>query len=142
MTATAAARQAGLAWPRLPAVAESATIGAGYAAYSLIRLAIRAGHRVAFTHAAELWHAERRLHLTVEPYLNHLAAAHTLLAEAAGYYYGLLHFLVTPLVLAWLYLRRLRRSPGCAQDWCWPPPPRTRCSGPGRPPRPGSLCPG
>ena len=88
------------------AAAELATIGAGYAAYSLIRLAIRAGHQVAFTHAAELWHAERRLHLTVEPYLNHLAAAHTLLAEAAGYYYGLLHFLVTPLVLAWLYLRR------------------------------------
>jgi PAP2 superfamily len=142
VTATAAARQAGLAWPRLPAAAELATIGAGYAAYSLIRLVIRAGHQVAFTHAAELWHAERRLHLTVEPYLNHLAAAHTLLAEAAGYYYGLLHFLVTPLVLAWLYLRRPAAFPGCAQGWCWPPPPRTRCSGPGRPPRPGSLCPG
>ena len=137
VTATAAARQAGLAWPRLPAVAESATIGAGYAAYSLIRLAIRAGHRVAFTHAAELWHAERRLHLTVEPYLNHLAAAHTLLAEAAGYYYGLLHFLVTPLVLAWLYLRRpaafprlrsglvLATAAANAVFWAWPAaPPR------------------
>ena len=85
VTATAAARQAGLTWPRLPAAAELATTGAGYAAYSLIRLAIRAGHQVAFTHATELWHAERRLHLTVEPYLNHLAAAHTLLAEAAGW---------------------------------------------------------
>jgi hypothetical protein len=137
VTATAAARQVGLAWPRLPAAAEVATIGAGYAAYSLIRLAIRAGHRVAFTHAAELWHAERRLHLTVEPYLNHLAAAHTLLAEAAGYYYGLLHFLVTPLVLAWLYLRRpaafprlrsglvLATAAANAVFWTWPAaPPR------------------
>ena len=124
VTATAAARQAALTWPRLPAAAELAATGAGYAAYSLIRLAIRAGHQVAFTHATELWHAERRLHLTVEPYLNHLAATHTLLAEAAGYYDGLLHFLVTPLVLAWLYLAGLRRSLGCAQGWCWPLPPR------------------
>ena len=52
----------------LDAAAELATIGAGYAGKSLIRLAIRAGHQVAFAHAAELWHAERRLHLTVEPY--------------------------------------------------------------------------
>ena len=51
----------------LDAAAELATIGAGYAGKSLIRLAIRAGHQVAFAHAAELWHAERRLHLTVEP---------------------------------------------------------------------------
>ena len=29
-----------------------------------------------------------------------------MLAETAGYYYGLAHFIVTPLVLAWLWLRR------------------------------------
>ena len=40
VTAPAPARRAGLAWPRLPAAAELATIGAGYAAYSLVRLAI------------------------------------------------------------------------------------------------------
>ena len=33
-TATAPARQAGLAWPRLPAAAELATIGAGYLGYA------------------------------------------------------------------------------------------------------------
>jgi PAP2 superfamily len=137
VTATAAVRRAVLAWPRLPAAAELATIGAGYAAYSLIRLVIRAGHQVAFRHAAELWQAERQLHLTVEPYLNHLAAAHTLLAEAVGYYYGLLHFLVTPLVLAWLYLRRPAAFPRLRSGlvlataaanvvfWAWPAaPPR------------------
>ena len=84
VTVTAAGRRDGLAWPRLPAAAELATIGAGYGVYSLVRLAIRAGHRAAFAHAAQLWQAERRLHLTAEPYLNHLAAAHLLLAEAAG----------------------------------------------------------
>ncbi len=54
VTVTAPARRAGLAWPRLPAAAELATIGAGYAAYSLVRLAIHAGRHAAFGHAALL----------------------------------------------------------------------------------------
>jgi hypothetical protein len=106
VTVTAPAHRSGLAWPRLPAMAELATIGAGYGAYALVRLAIHAGRHAAFGHAAQLWQAERRMHLTVEPYLNHLTAARPWLADAAGYYYGLPHFLVTPLVLAWLYLGR------------------------------------
>lgn len=137
VTAPAPARRAGLTWPRLPAAAELATIGAGYAAYSLVRLAIRASRPAAFAHAAELWRAERRLHLTAEPCLNHLAAVHSVLAEAAGYYYGLAHFLVTPLVLAWLYLRRPAAFPRLRSGlvlataaanvvfWAWPAaPPR------------------
>jgi hypothetical protein len=137
VTVKAAGRRAGLAWPRLPAAAELATIGAGYGAYSLVRLAIRAGRGVAFAHAAQLWLAERRLHLAVEPYLNHPTAAHSVLAEAAGYYYGLAHFLVTPLVLAWLYLRRPAAFPRLRSAlvlatavanvvfWAWPTaPPR------------------
>jgi hypothetical protein len=39
------------------------------------------------------------MHLRIEPRLNGLAAARPALAEAAGYYYGLLHFLVTQWVL-------------------------------------------
>jgi hypothetical protein len=121
----------------LPAAAELATIGAGYAAYSLVRLAIRASRQAAFAHAAQLWRSERRLHLTAEPYLNHLAAAHSVFAEAAGYYYGLAHFLVTPLVLAWVYLRRSTEFPRLRSAlvlataaanvvfWVWPAaPPR------------------
>jgi PAP2 superfamily protein len=94
-----------LAWPRLPAAAEVGIIAVGYFGYALVRLAVKAGRPAAFAHAAQLWRAERWLHLDVEPSLNHLAAAHAALAEAAGYY-GLAHFLVTPLVLAWLWLRR------------------------------------
>jgi len=137
VAAPAPARRAGLAWPRLPVAAELATIGAGYAAYSLVRLAIRASRQAAFAHAGQLWQAEWRLHLTAEPYLNHLAAAHSVFAEAAGYYYGLLHFLVTPLVLAWLYLRRPAAFPRLRSAlvlatavanvvfWVWPAaPPR------------------
>jgi hypothetical protein len=71
----APARRAGLTWPRLPAAAEVAITGAGYLGYALVRLAVRAGRHAALAHAAELWRAERRLHLDVEPSLNHLVAA-------------------------------------------------------------------
>jgi hypothetical protein len=83
-----------------------ALIAAGYLGYALVRLAVKAGRTAAFAHAAELWRAERLTHLDIEPALNHLTAAHAPLAEATGYYYGLLNFTLTPLVLAWLYLRR------------------------------------
>jgi uncharacterized membrane protein YbhN (UPF0104 family) len=87
-------------------VVEVALIAAGYVGYALVRLAVKASHTSAFTHAAQLWRAERAMHLNIEPSLNHLAAVHPALAEAAGYYYGLLNFIITPLVMAWLYLRR------------------------------------
>jgi hypothetical protein len=83
-----------------------AIVGAGYAGYALVRLAVRASRPVAAAHAAGLWRAERWLHLDIEPSINHLAAVRPVLAETAGYYYGLAHFIVTPLVLAWLWLRR------------------------------------
>jgi uncharacterized membrane protein YbhN (UPF0104 family) len=99
-------RRVSLAWPRLPALVEVVIIVVGYAGYALVRLAVTADRHAAFAHAAELWRAERLTHLDIEPSLNHLAAAHLAFAEVAGYYYGLAHFIITPLVLAWLYLRR------------------------------------
>src|SRR6266852_8299817 len=99
-------RRVSLAWPRLPAAAEVAIVAAGYFGYALVRLAVRASRPAAAAHAAGLWRAERWLHLDIEPSLSHLAAARPVLAETAGYYYGLAHFVVTPLVLAWLWLRR------------------------------------
>jgi len=72
VTVTAPARRAGLAWPRLPAVA---TIGTGYLGYALVRLAIHANRHAAFAYAAQLWQAERRMRARIEPWLNGLAAA-------------------------------------------------------------------
>jgi len=126
-----------LAWPRLPAGLELLTLGAGYAAPSLVRLALPADSRAAFAHAAEIYRAEQHLHLNVEPFLNHLISADAVLPLATGYYYGLLHFIVTPLVLAWLYLRRPAAFPRLRSAlvlasvganivfWTWPvAPPR------------------
>ena len=87
-------------------MAEVAIVVVGYIGYALVRLAVRAGRHAAFAHAAALWRLERWLHLDPEHSLNHLTAAHPAFALTAGYYYGLLHFIVTPLVLAWLWLRR------------------------------------
>jgi len=130
-------RRVGLAWPRLPAAAEVAIIAAGYAGYALVRLAVRASRPAAIAHAAGLWRAERWLHLDIEPSLNYLAAARPVLAETAGYYYGLAHFIITPLVLAWLRLRRpaafgplrsalvLATTAANVVFWTWPvAPPR------------------
>jgi len=127
----------GLAWPRLPLAAEVAIVIAGYFGYALVRLAVRASRIAAMAHATALGRAEQWLHWDIEPPLNHLAAAHPLLAETAGYYYGLLHFIVTPLVLAWLYLRRPAAFPPLRSAlvlattganlvfWTWPvAPPR------------------
>jgi len=129
--------RARLTWPRLPVVLELVTLGAAYGAPSLVRLALPAGQHAAFTHAAQLYRAEQHAHLNVEPYLNHLVSAHAGLAMATGYYYGLLHFIVTPLVLAWLYLLRPAAFPRLRSAlvvatasanivfWTWPvAPPR------------------
>ena len=86
VTVPAPARRARVAWPRQPAVAELATIGAGYLGYVLVRLAIHADRPAAFAHAAQPWQAQRRMHLRIEPWLSGLAAARPALAEAAGYY--------------------------------------------------------
>src|SRR5262249_7008934 len=130
-------RRVSLAWPRLPAAAEVAIVAAGYAGYALVRLAVRASRPAAIAHAAELWRAERWLHLHIELSLNHLAAARPVLAETGGYYYGLAHFIVTPLVLAWLWLARpaafgplrsalvLATTAANVVFWAWPAaPPR------------------
>jgi hypothetical protein len=84
--------------------------------------------------------AERWLLVDIEPSLNHLAAPRPALAEMAAYWYGLAHFIVTPLVLAWLWLRRpaafgpLRSAPALTTTaanvvfWTWPAaPPGSPC---------------
>lgn len=99
-------RRVSLTWPRLPALAELAIVAVGYFGYALVRLAVRAGHAAAFGQADQLWEAERWLHVDIETSLNYLITADPALARLTGYYYGLLHFIITPATLAWLYLRR------------------------------------
>ena len=93
-------------------------------------------------HAAEIWRFEHWLHIDIEARLNLFISAHDTLADMVGYYYGLLHFIVTALVLAWLYLcrpadfSRLRSALVLATTaanivfWTWPlAPPRFAITG-------------
>ena len=126
-----------LTWRRLPVLLELITLGAAYGAPSLVRIVLTTTHAAAFGHAAQLYQMETDLGLNVEPWLNHLVAPYALAALAIGYYYALLHFVLTPLTLAWLYLRRPRAFPRLRSTlvlstiganivfWTWPvAPPR------------------
>jgi hypothetical protein len=97
-----------LTWRRLPILLELITLAAAYGAPSLVRVVLTTTRSVAFGHARQLYQAEISLHLNVEPWLNRLVAPHDLAAVAVGYYYGTLHFVLTPLTLAWLYWCRPR----------------------------------
>ena len=126
-----------LTWRRLPILLELITLGAAYGAPSLVRVVLTTTKSVAFSHALQLYQAESSLGLNIEPWLNHLVAPHDLAAVAVGYYYGLLHFILTPLTLAWLYWYRPRAFPRLRSAlvlstiganivfWTWPvAPPR------------------
>jgi hypothetical protein len=131
-----------LTWRRLPLLLELVTLAAAYGAPSLVRVVLTTTKASAFSHAMQLYQAEKDLGVNIEPWLNHLVAPHDLAAVTVGYYYGLLHFILTPLTLAWLYWYRPRafarlRSALVLSTiganivfWTWPvAPPRFAISG-------------
>src|ERR1700761_7234038 len=130
-------RRTWLTWRRLPVLLELATLAAAYMAPSLVRIVLTTTRSEAFGHAAALYQAEVGLGINVEPWFNHLVAPHATAALAVGYYYALLHFILTPLALAWLYVFRPRAFPRLRSAlvlstiganivfWTWPvAPPR------------------
>jgi hypothetical protein len=135
-------RRTWLTWRRLPVLVELATLAAAYLAPSLVRIVLTTTRGEAFSHASELYQAETALGVNIEPWFNHLVAPHAAAALAVGYYYALLHFILTPLALAWLYVFRPRAFPRLRSAlvlstiganivfWTWPvAPPRFAISG-------------
>lgn len=131
-----------LVWRRLPWWGELAVILLGYLAYTRSRVAVQAKEQTAFFHASQVWDFERLLHIDIEIFVNKLVAAWGLLADVVGYYYGTLHFIVTPLVLVWLWKRRPAEYPRLRSAlmvttgialivyWTWPlAPPRLAIGG-------------
>ena len=76
-----------------------------YAAYDLSRLLVQGRQATALAHGLRILHLEEVLDLDLEQALNRLVSAHGLLAVPADYVYATLHYLVTPLVLVWLWRR-------------------------------------
>ena len=77
-----------------------------YAGYSAARLLGDADLAGATANAHDLLAVERSLHLDVEGPANDAVQAWPLLAIVASYWYSLLHYVVTPAVLVWVYRRR------------------------------------
>lgn len=95
-----------LRWRRLPWVVELVSILVGYGIYSLIRLL--APHRVnaSFEHARTVLDIESALGLFHLVPLNQFLVEHDFLVVFSSYWYATAHFVVTPAVLAWMFLRR------------------------------------
>ena len=85
---------------------EIAIIALGYWLYSLGRNAIPEQASIALRHGRSIQHLQDVLHLNWELSINHWVAAHEWVAQAMDYYYATLHFIVTPVVMAWLFVRR------------------------------------
>ncbi len=77
-----------------------------YAGYSAARLLGDADLAGATANAYDLLAVERALRIDVEGTANDVVDAWPLLAIVASYWYSLLHYLVTPAVLVWVYRRR------------------------------------
>jgi hypothetical protein len=85
---------------------ELAIIAFGYWLYTLGRNAIPNEASIAIRHGDSIQHLQNTLHLNFELTFNHFVGGHEWLAQVLDYYYATLHFLVTPVVMVWLFLRR------------------------------------
>jgi PAP2 superfamily protein len=95
-----------LRWRRPVWWQEIAIIALGYWLYTLGRNAIPNQASIALRHGRSIEHLQHTLGLDWELSINHFVAANEWLAQVMDYYYATLHFIVTPVVMAWLFVRR------------------------------------
>lgn len=91
---------------RLTGVREILLLAVLYVAYSVIRTFASDDFSQAVQHATALLNFEQWLHIDVESWLNDQFHAHRWLEVAAAFYYAAAHYLLTPLVIGWLWFRR------------------------------------
>jgi hypothetical protein len=90
---------------RLRGLREILLIAAVYSLYDLSRFVVEGRQAMAFSHAMRVVRVERDLDINWEHALNRVVSAHWLLAVPADYIYATLHYVVTPVVLVWLWRR-------------------------------------
>ena len=97
-----------LRWRRLHWLVELVSILAGYGIYSMIRLisAQESRYTASYAHAHTVLEAEKRVGIFHEVPLNHFLVKHEFLIDFSSYWYATAHFVVTPLVLVWLFRHR------------------------------------
>lgn len=106
MTITATAPRAAAYRGKLRWWTELPLIAVVYALYSGARLLVRGDVDDAVGHGADILHFEQLTHLDPERWFNRLFTEHAFLGVPADFAYASLHYIVTPAVLVWLWLRR------------------------------------
>jgi hypothetical protein len=87
-------------------------LGAMYLMYDGVRLLVSAGHGEAFTNAHRVLSLEHILGVSDEFRINHTVSATPALGVPLSYAYATLHYIVTPVVLVWLWRTRPWRYRG------------------------------
>ena len=93
---------------------EIVLIGVLYSAYEMSRGLGDVSIRAAFSNGRAIFNLERMWHLDPERVLNEALSHATWIAVGASYFYSVMHYLVTPAVLIWMY-RRHRDAYGPAR---------------------------
>lgn len=106
MTMTATAPRAAAYRGKLRWWTELPLIAVVYALYSAARLLVRGDVDDAVEHGADILHFEQLTHLDPERWFNQLFTHHAFLGVPADFAYASLHYVVTPSILVWLWLRR------------------------------------
>jgi len=86
-------------------IQEIALLASLWVVYSVSRLVAVDDLVVARGRAADILHLEQVMHLDVESWLNQALTPITPVAVSMSFWYATLHYLVTPAVLAFLYVR-------------------------------------
>jgi len=87
-----------------------------YASYSAGRLLARGDVSSAVDHGVSILRIEKALHLNAEHPLNRLFTREAWLGVPADFWYASLHYLVTPVILIWLFRSRAVRY-RAARTW-------------------------
>jgi hypothetical protein len=92
-------------WAAIRGFREVLLIAAVYTMYDLTRYLVEGKTSVALGHGGDLLRLENAIGMAPEHALNRVFTAHLSLALPADYIYATLHYIVTPIVLVWMWRR-------------------------------------
>jgi hypothetical protein len=90
-------------WMAIRGFREILLIAAVYTLYDLTRFLVEGKTSIATGHGRELLHFEKTIGMAPEHALNKIFTAHLSLGLPADYIYATLHYIVTPVVLVWMW---------------------------------------
>jgi hypothetical protein len=94
-----------------PGLREIALIASLWTTYAVSRVLASDDLTAARSRAADVLHVERLLHLDVESWLNHAVTPISQIAVPMSFWYASLHYVVTPAVLVFLFVRHRAEYP-------------------------------